>query len=81
MHQARLIGTVAPTTGIAWFSELVTKVMATEAYAAARRVFWVVDNGSSHAGRASVARMTGMPQAPFATMTAVRRSRASSSQR
>ena len=31
--------------------------MTQEPYASARRVFWVVDNGSSHAGRASVDRM------------------------
>jgi transposase len=58
VHRARLIGQVAPTTGIAPFSALVAKVMTTEPYASARRVFWVVDNGSSHCGRASVARMT-----------------------
>jgi transposase len=58
VHHARLMGTIAPTTGIAPFSELVTKVMTTEPYASARRVFWVVDNGSSHCGRASVSRMT-----------------------
>jgi hypothetical protein len=58
VHHARLIGTIAPTTGIVWFSELVTKVMTTEPYASARRVFWIVDNGSSHCGRASVARMS-----------------------
>jgi transposase len=58
VHQARLIGTIAPTTGIAPFGELVTKVMTTEPYASARRVFWVVDNGSSHCGQASVARMS-----------------------
>jgi transposase len=58
VHHAQLIGTIAPTTGIAAFAELVTKVMTTEPYASARRVFWVVDNGSSHCGRASVARMT-----------------------
>ncbi len=57
VHRAQLIGTVAPTTGIVWFSELVTKVMATEPYASARRVFWIVDNGSSHAGKASVERL------------------------
>jgi hypothetical protein len=28
--------------------------MTTEPYASARRVFWIVDNGSSHAGKASV---------------------------
>jgi transposase len=31
--------------------------MTQEPYASARRVFWVLDNGSSHAGRASIARM------------------------
>jgi DDE superfamily endonuclease len=32
--------------------------MSCEPYASARRVFWIVDNGSSHAGQASVDRMT-----------------------
>jgi transposase len=58
VHHARLIGRVAPTTGISPFSELVAAVMTTEPYASARRVFWVVDNGSSHCGHASVTRMT-----------------------
>jgi len=58
VHRAELIGTIAPTTGIVWFSELVTKVMTIEPYASARRVFWVVDNGSSHNGRTSIARMS-----------------------
>jgi len=58
VHHARLIGMIAPTTGIAPFSELVAKVMSTEPYASARRVFWVVDNGSSHCGRASITRMS-----------------------
>ncbi len=31
--------------------------MSTEPYASARRVFWVVDNGSSHAGQRSIDRM------------------------
>jgi transposase len=57
VHHARLMGTIAPTTGIAPFSELVAKVMTTEPYFSARRVFWVVDNGSSHNGRRSVLRM------------------------
>jgi len=34
-------------------------VMAIEPYASARRVFWVVDNGSSHRGQASVDRLQG----------------------
>jgi transposase len=57
VHRAHLMGTVAPTTGIAPFSELVGKVMTTQPYASAKRVFWVVDNGSSHAGKASIRRM------------------------
>jgi hypothetical protein len=31
--------------------------MTTEPYASARRVFWIVDNGSSHNGARSIARM------------------------
>jgi hypothetical protein len=31
--------------------------MSTEPYASAKRVFWVVDNGSSHAGNTSIVRM------------------------
>jgi transposase len=57
VHRARLLGRVAPTTGIAPFSELVTQVMSTEPYASASRVFWVVDNGSSHVGQRSIDRM------------------------
>jgi DDE superfamily endonuclease len=57
VHRARLMGRVEPTTGITPFTALVRQVMTAEPYASARRVFWVVDNGSSHAGRASIARM------------------------
>jgi transposase len=57
VHHARVIGTIADTTGIVPFAELVTQVMTTEPYASARRVFWIVDNGSSHAGQASIDRM------------------------
>ena len=57
VHHANVIGTIAASTGIVPFSELVTTVMTTEPYASARRVFWIVDNGSSHAGQASIDRM------------------------
>jgi transposase len=57
VHHATVIGRCAPTTGIVPFSELVEQVMTQEPYASARRVFWVVDNGSSHAGAVSVQRM------------------------
>ena len=39
--------------------------MTSEPYASARRVFWVVDNGSSHTGRP---RSTRMPRRPTATL-------------
>ena len=51
------MGRVEPTTGMAPFTALVNQVMTTEPCASARRVFWVADNGSSHAGRASIRRM------------------------
>jgi transposase len=57
VYGAHLMGQVAPTTGIAPFGDLVARVMAAEPYASARRVFWIVDNGSSHAGKSSIARM------------------------
>ncbi|MDQ1041131.1 hypothetical protein QFZ75_007547 [Streptomyces sp. V3I8] len=38
---------------------LVEQVMTTEPYAGAKRVFWVVDSGSSHRGRRAVDRLAG----------------------
>jgi transposase len=57
VHAARVFGRTADTTGIQPFSQLVEQVMTTEPYASARRVFWIVDNGSSHNGARSIARM------------------------
>jgi len=57
VHHANLFDRVEPKTGIAPFGRLVEDVMSTEPYASARRVFWIVDNGSSHAGKTSIARM------------------------
>jgi hypothetical protein len=48
-----------PSTGIKPFGRLVEQVMTTEPYASARRVFWIVDNGSSHRGQASIAWLEG----------------------
>ena len=59
VHRARLFGRTAPTTGIEPFGRLVEQVMTVEPYASARRVFWVVDNGSSHRGQASIDRLEG----------------------
>jgi hypothetical protein len=56
--QAKIFGRCEATTGIEPFRRLVDQVMAVEPYASAERVFWVVDNGSSHRGDASVGRLT-----------------------
>jgi transposase len=58
VHRAHVIGHCAPTTGIDPFMTLVEKVMTTEPHASATRVFWVVDNGSSHRGQAAINRLT-----------------------
>jgi hypothetical protein len=56
VHHANLFDRIEAKTGIAPFARLVQQVISTERYASARRVFWIVDNGSSHAGRASIER-------------------------
>jgi transposase len=58
VHRGRVTGRCEHTTGIAPFARLVSQVMTAEPYASADRVFWIVDNGSSHRGAASVTRMT-----------------------
>ncbi len=58
VHQARVLGRCEPTTGIVPFMNLVTEVMKQEPYATARRVFWIVDNGSSHRGKKAIDRLT-----------------------
>jgi transposase len=58
VHQARVFGRCADSTGIEPFMALVEQVMTTEPYASAQRVFWVVDNGSSHRGQAAIDRLT-----------------------
>jgi transposase len=64
VHRAHVIGQITPKTGIEPFTDLVAEVMTTEPYASARRVFWVVDNGSSHHGVRSTERMrTAWPTA------------------
>jgi transposase len=67
VHRAHVLGQIAPKTGIEPFTDLVAEVMTTEPYASARRVFWVVDNGSSHNGQRSIDRM----QAAWPTATLV----------
>ena len=57
VHHARLFGRCEPKTGIDPFGRLVKQVMSSEPYASARRVFWIVDNGASHAGQRSIDRL------------------------
>jgi hypothetical protein len=57
VHRVRVFGRCADSTGIVPFMALVEQVMTVEPYASARRVFWIVDNGSSHAGKTSIRRM------------------------
>jgi hypothetical protein len=57
VHHARILGRCEATTGIVSFGRLVDQVMALEPYASARRVYWVVDNASSHRGKAAAKRL------------------------
>jgi DDE superfamily endonuclease len=52
-----VLGRCEAKTGIVPFGRLVEQVMTQPEYAQAARVFWVVDNGSSHRGEASVRRL------------------------
>lgn len=58
VHRAKIFGRCEPKTGIEPFGRLVEQVMTIEPYASARRVFWVVDNGSSHRGQVACDRLT-----------------------
>jgi hypothetical protein len=58
VHRARVFSHCSAKTGIVPFMTLVEYVMTQEPYASARRVFWVVDNGSSHRGQAAIDRLT-----------------------
>ncbi len=57
VRRAKIHGRCEPSNGIAPFERLVDQVMSQEPYRSARRVFWIVDNGSSHRGQRCVTRM------------------------
>lgn len=57
VHRVKVFGRCEPKTDIAPFMNLVTQVMTTEPYASAKRVFWIVDNGSSHRGQKAIDRL------------------------
>ena len=58
-RRAKIFGRCEVSTGIVPFGQLVQQVMEQEPYRNADRVFWIVDNGSSHRGAAAVERLQG----------------------
>ncbi len=57
VRRGGVVGRCEATTGIAPFDRLVDQVMQQEPYRSAPRVFWIVDNGSSHRGAPAVRRL------------------------
>lgn len=57
VHRAVVFGRCEPKTGKAPFGRLVDQVMDQEPYRSARRVFWIVDNGSSDRGERAAAEL------------------------
>lgn len=56
VRRARVFGRCERKTGIRPFERLVAQVMKQEPYRSAPRVFWVMDNGSSHRGATCIQR-------------------------
>ena len=57
VRRAKIFGRCETIPGIEPFNRLVHQVMSQEPYASAQRVFWIVDNGSSHRGKIAVQRL------------------------
>jgi len=57
VHNAKVFGSCEAQSGIVPFDALIAKIMSEQPYREARRVFLIVDNGSSHRGDASVKRI------------------------
>ncbi len=57
IQRASVFGRCEQKTGIVPFGKLVEQVMEQEPYRSATRVFWIVDNGSSHRGQAARERL------------------------
>ena len=58
VRRGKVFGRCERKTGLKPFGRLVRQVMSQEPYRSARRVFWIMDNGSSHRGRRCVQRLT-----------------------
>lgn len=57
VQRAKIFGRCELKTGIEAFSRLLEQVMSQEPYRSAQRVFWIMDNGSSHRGEACAKRL------------------------
>jgi hypothetical protein len=57
VHRGMIMGRCEAKTGIIPFGRLVDQVLASPPYDEAERLFFIVDNGSSHRGQASIQRM------------------------
>jgi transposase len=57
VQQAKIFGHCEKKSGIQAFDRLISDVMSREPYASAKRVFWIVDNGSSHRGQTAIHRL------------------------
>jgi DDE superfamily endonuclease len=57
VRRGYVMGRGEPTTDIEPFGRLVDQVLAQEPYRSAARLFWIVDNGSSHRGEAARQRL------------------------
>ena len=66
VHRGQVFGRCEDSTGIEPFGRLVAQVMEHEPYTSADRVFWIVDNGSSHRGQTAIDRLAD--QYPNAVM-------------
>jgi hypothetical protein len=57
VRRGYVMGRCEPTTGIEPFGRLIHQVLAEEPYRSGERLFWIVDNGSSHRGEAAKKRL------------------------
>jgi hypothetical protein len=57
VRNARIFGRCEESNGIEPFMKLVAQIMEREPYRSARRVFWIMDNGSSHRGKRNLERL------------------------
>jgi hypothetical protein len=58
VRRGYVMGRCEPTTGIEPFGRLVHQVLSQEPYQSGERLFWIVDNGSSHRGETSSQRLS-----------------------